>query len=59
MLSCPKKPSYQNLEQRVKELEKEPHERKRAEETLRETEKAIGCLSKRLGMQSSFWRLRV
>ncbi|UCH00222.1 MAG: hypothetical protein JSU78_07340 [Deltaproteobacteria bacterium] len=55
----PKKPSYQNLEQRVKELEKEPHERKRAEETLRETEKAIGCLSKRLGMHSSFWRLRV
>ncbi len=32
------KPTYKELEQRVKELEKESHERKRAEEALRESE---------------------
>ena len=35
-----KKPTYQELEQRVKELEKEVVERKRAEEALRESEES-------------------
>ena len=34
-----KKPTYEELEQRIKELEKESDERKRAEEALRESEK--------------------
>ena len=33
-----KKPTYEELEQRVKELEKESAERKRAEEALRQSE---------------------
>ncbi len=33
-----KKPSYEELEQRIKELEKEATERKRAEEALKESE---------------------
>ncbi len=35
------KPSYEELEQRVKELEKESVERKRAEVALRESENQI------------------
>lgn len=34
----PKKPTYEDLEKRVQELEKEPRERKRIEEALRESE---------------------
>ncbi|HEA68912.1 MAG TPA: PAS domain S-box protein, partial [Desulfobacterales bacterium] len=33
-----KKPTYEELEQRIKELEKESDERKRAEEALRKSE---------------------
>ena len=35
------KPTYEELEQRVKELEKEAYERKRAEEALRESEECF------------------
>ncbi len=38
------KPTYEELEQRVKELEKEAAERKRAEEALRESEKKYSTL---------------
>lgn len=36
-----KKPTYEEFEQRVKELEKEAVERKRAEEALREKEEGM------------------
>jgi len=39
-----RKPTYEELEQRVKELEKETAERKRAEEALRESEKKYSTL---------------
>jgi len=39
-----RKPTYEKLEQRVKELEKETAERKRAEEALRESEKKYSTL---------------
>jgi len=35
------KPTYKDLEQRVKELEDEAFERKRAEEALRESEEKL------------------
>ena len=39
-----KKPTYEELEQRIKELEKEFLERKKAEEALRESEERYRSL---------------
>jgi len=42
-----KKPTYEELEQRVKELEKEAVERRRAEEALRESEERLSAIAEK------------